>query len=50
MYALLDRIGWSKSYFAAHMGVTVKTVYNWEESRPPAAMKYLETIARLLGV
>lgn len=50
MNALLSRIGWSKTFFAEHMGVTNKTVYNWIESEPVGAMKYLELMARLMNV
>ncbi len=50
MNSLLERIGWSKTYFARHMGVTEKTVYNWDKSEPDGVMKYLELVARLINV
>lgn len=50
MNSLLERIGWSKAYFARHMGVTEKTVYNWGVSEPVDVMKYLELMARLMNV
>jgi len=51
MQDLLDKLGWSQRYFADHLGVSVNTVNAWCKGNPnPAAMKYLELVARLLGV
>jgi len=50
MSELLLKIGWSKTYFAARMGVTPKTVHRWcKEGAPRYVMVYLEMVARFLG-
>ena len=51
MKDLLHRIGWSQAWFAQHIGVSERTVYQWCKSDPnPIAMKYLELVARLVLV
>lgn len=49
----LDRIGWSQAYLSNRIGVHPKTVQRWvrgEAEVPVSVMRYLELVARLLGV
>ena len=52
---LLSRVGWSKVYFAGHIGVNERTVRDWcvgGHGGPGyrVAVRYLELVARILGV
>ena len=55
MNDILARVGWSKRYFAGVMDVEERTVHSWcagEVTGPSyrAGMRYLELVARILGV
>ena len=55
MGEILERIGWSKRHFAGLMGVDERTVLSCcsgsvKGASYRAAMKYLELVARILGV
>ena len=51
MNELLQRVGWSKAFFARHWGVSEDTVGAWCREKPNVgAMRYLEMVARFLGV
>ena len=51
MKNLLERVGWTQSYFAKRIGVSDKTVSRWVKGNEnPVAKAYLELVARMLGV
>lgn len=51
MSELLKRVGWTQKYFARLWGVDENTVGRWCKGDPNyGAMRYLECVARMLGV
>jgi DNA-binding transcriptional regulator YiaG len=51
MAELLGRIGWSQAFFASHLGVSTKAVFNWCNGKPnQVALRYLELVSKLVGV
>ena len=51
MTELLDRLGWSQTYFARHFGVSERTVGRWvKEGAPKYVMRYLELMCKLVNV
>ena len=47
MFDLLEKIGWSKQFFADHIEVDRTTLYNWEKNgAPKVVIRYLELIDR----
>ena len=50
MDKLLEKIGWSQAYFAKRIGVSEKTVCQWnKKGAPEYALAYLRQIARLIS-
>lgn len=50
MTELLDRLGWSQTYFASHFGVSPRTVGRWVKNPPKYVIRYLELICKLVNV
>ena len=50
MEELLQKIGWTRAYFAQRVGVDRKTVGRWCDGQENSiAMAYLELVAGLVG-
>ena len=50
MDELLERVGWTKRYFASRVGVDERTVGRWCAGHENSVAKaYLEMVARVLG-